>query len=410
MVASEFQRFGSAAVGGALAAILAVSLGACDGGSGGTVATVRDSAGVTVVEAPARLLDRLPEWSVDTVMVVGGSGAPPEQAFGQIQGVHRYDDGTIAVLDITSRNVRFFGPDGELQTTAGSPGSGPGQFEQPARLRRIHGDSLVVTDRTRWRLSIIGPERTIDRSVRMRGLPPSGLLHGVLDDGTMVFGAPVPGGRDASATPVVQRTFIRFYGLDGAPRDSLGPFPDVPTYRIAPNAFAVPVFSARTDFATDLDGVWVGTGMEPELIRIRRDGSLDRIVRWARPPRAVTQEHRRITLDDALARASDDNERQQVRAMHERTIFASRLPAYRRIFAGPSGRVWVEGFNPWLESRPTEWMLLGPDGEPEGTIRLPYRFRLWEVDEDYLSGMIPDASGAQRAVVLRVVRDPDPAG
>jgi hypothetical protein len=75
-------------------------------------------------------------------------------------------DGVIAVLQRQGGGIRFFAPDGEFLGLVGSLGDGAGEFRNPSRIG-LAADSVVVYDPRLARVSIIGPNLTIERTVMM---------------------------------------------------------------------------------------------------------------------------------------------------------------------------------------------------------------------------------------------------
>lgn len=102
-------------------------------------AVVSDSAEVQVVtsSAPAwpegggRRVADLPD------LRLGSVDAAQEQQFSRIRGAVRLQDGTIAVPDGASHEIRFFTADGAFAGAAVGRGSGPGEFRMIA-LYRLH--------------------------------------------------------------------------------------------------------------------------------------------------------------------------------------------------------------------------------------------------------------------------------
>ncbi|MCI0436432.1 MAG: 6-bladed beta-propeller [Gemmatimonadetes bacterium] len=58
----------------------------------------------------------------------------------------RFADGRIAVLDGSSRQIRFFAADGAHLASVGGKGDGPGEYRWPLRLYLTHSDSILVWD------------------------------------------------------------------------------------------------------------------------------------------------------------------------------------------------------------------------------------------------------------------------
>lgn len=79
-------------------------------------------------------------------LVIGGTGARPEQAFGRIADVVVDASGNTFVLDAQTVDVRWFGPDGRWRGSAGGAGSGPGQLRGPQHLASSRTGEVLVLD------------------------------------------------------------------------------------------------------------------------------------------------------------------------------------------------------------------------------------------------------------------------
>src|SRR5690606_2813863 len=90
-------------------------LAACGGapGSADWAGTVRDSAGIRIVENPAvGLWRRGEEWRVVEELRIGVTEGEPEYMFGNITGMAADRDGRIYVLDQQAQEVRIFDAQG----------------------------------------------------------------------------------------------------------------------------------------------------------------------------------------------------------------------------------------------------------------------------------------------------------
>ena len=151
-----FRRLG-------LGAILAVAISvlACDpapsdesGAAEQPTVTVRDSAGIEIVEnhAPEHAAGEF--WTIDSVpeFVLGGANTLGEPAHDSAQlvwdvaGLARLEDGRVAVLSSRGTQLLLFEPSGKLSRIIGRSGEGPGEFTRPEWLQYLPPDTLVVWD------------------------------------------------------------------------------------------------------------------------------------------------------------------------------------------------------------------------------------------------------------------------
>jgi hypothetical protein len=88
----------------------------------------------------------------------------PARGFSAIAAIDIADDGTIFVLDWKECHVRVFSRAGELVTTFGRKGQGPGEFSRPDRLGLL-GDSVWVSDPGNRRITFFTTRGRLIRSV-----------------------------------------------------------------------------------------------------------------------------------------------------------------------------------------------------------------------------------------------------
>lgn len=116
--------------------------------------TIRDSAGIEIVENHAPEHPAGSFWSIDPEpeILLGGSddlsgnAGDSAQLVWSVVGLARLPDGRLAVLSSENRQLMLFEPSGELSGIVGGPGEGPGEFTRPERLQFLPPDTLVVWD------------------------------------------------------------------------------------------------------------------------------------------------------------------------------------------------------------------------------------------------------------------------
>lgn len=129
-------------------------------GSGPGAVTVRDSAGVVIVEHGPLVVEDSTSWYADhdREVVIGREHGDPQELFGRLAGFVRLGDGRIIVGDGIGPHLRVFAPDGMFSETVGRAGSGPGEFINLSGVRAFRGDSVVVVDFEGGRWSVLGPD------------------------------------------------------------------------------------------------------------------------------------------------------------------------------------------------------------------------------------------------------------
>ena len=76
----------------------------------------------------------------------------------------RLPDGSLAVVNRGSQEVRFYSPDGRHIRSVGGEGSGPGEFRRPSRIWRWGVDSLRVWDGGLRRFSFMDMQGAVART------------------------------------------------------------------------------------------------------------------------------------------------------------------------------------------------------------------------------------------------------
>jgi hypothetical protein len=183
---------------GRSAFLMAVLVSGCerpDGESEAPAVSVRDSAGVTIVEHSRLARSDSTGWWIDeeASVQIGLEEGPAELLFGRVAGFNRMRDGRFAVGDAMGPWVRIYDPDGTLSETIGGPGEGPGEFINFSALHSYAGDSLLVVDYEGGRWTVLDPEGGFVRSWRptVRGWTrefSTPMLFGFFADGTALLG------------------------------------------------------------------------------------------------------------------------------------------------------------------------------------------------------------------------------
>lgn len=110
-----------------LPAVLAL-LAACDAYSGPATTIAIDSAGVEVVTSDPLNSDATCSLGAEPIFRVGDDENDEAHWFSSIRGVGRLSDGSVAVVDRTSAEIRIFDETGRHLRSMGRPGEGPGEF------------------------------------------------------------------------------------------------------------------------------------------------------------------------------------------------------------------------------------------------------------------------------------------
>lgn len=396
-----------------------------DGGSAVQSVTVRDSAGIAIVESagPALAPSGWTLSSEPTLRIGAVEGEGAEQ-FTVVRGVTQLADGRIVVLDQETSEIRYFDASGEHLRTVGGEGGGPGEFNRAGRLVRLSDDSVLVEDRPRIRYVVYGPdgelasEATVDmeRIVELTRYECSSF--GTFPDRSLIGCVDWPGG----AEPIQVGNFShigtgRVRALDrliwirpGLSRaDTLGSYGGIETYGYevrggAAVGYMTHPFYSRTEITTSTSPPRLFVAVNPEYsIEVWAPGGvLERIIRRPGARRVAGAALREAAWDVLARRAEDDPQRfNQLRA---EIPVPDSLPAVTSLVAAPGGELWA-GRSLAIEEGPRVFDVFDPEGRFLTTVELPERFVLHEVGADYVLGAWTDATDVPFVELYALERD-----
>ncbi len=130
--------------------LLVTSSLACGGpGDDAGVVTVRDSAGIRIVENTTPQWQEGERWrlSPEPVVDIGGGDREEDQLF-RVVGALRLSDDRIVVANGGTNEIRFYGPGGAFLSASGGEGEGPGEFR---RLSAVAPSSATHQGFASWR-------------------------------------------------------------------------------------------------------------------------------------------------------------------------------------------------------------------------------------------------------------------
>jgi hypothetical protein len=152
--------------------VLTLVLAACGGSASSNdataranaplVPTTRDSAGITIHEHPADVIERAPMITIEPtpLMVIGGED-DVDLDLSQASGPLLLRDGGLAVF--VRNAVRIYGPDGALVEVIGREGAGPQEFRS-GMLAYGLGDTILVSDDNNARVALVVPGAGVVRT------------------------------------------------------------------------------------------------------------------------------------------------------------------------------------------------------------------------------------------------------
>lgn len=378
-------------------------------------ATVRDSAGVTIVRS------REPLWAspdsawriADTQMV--DIGGPEGYDLRDIVDVVRTPAGAIAAADGGAQIIKVFALDGRRLRSLGSRGTGTGQFQAIDWIAAA-GDSIVAFDLVARRLTMFNSETR----VRTASFPNTGpVLTAPLarfDDGTLLVVSGGPTFPFSGKAAEVQRdsAWLLRYGTNAAVQDTIMRVAWGESFGVVigegDGRFVAPMprpFARRTS-ALLVDGnIVVGEASRYVISVYDSAGRLLRSIRRDHAPAPVTQdaiegfkEARRRAPESRGLQAQVDSA--LIRALGA-APYPSTMPAYERVLGDAEGNLWVLDYSV-RAGQESSWDVFDPRGRWLGTVRTPARFRVEQIGTNWILGVWRDAEDAERVRMYEVIK------
>jgi len=371
-----------------------LSLVGCSSEAGRPATTVRDSAGVAIVENDAPDTTRLPAWGVSaepTLDIGRLEGSDAETLF-RVVGAVRLSDGRVAVANAGTSEVRYYRPDGAHLRSAGGEGGGPGEFQRIVRMIPMPGDSLAVMDPAARRLSVLDPDGGFAREVSTAGTGAMLDVVGRQSDGSWVASqaqVTSPGG--ISEGLVRGSLLCVTMPAAGGALDTVASFPGdervIHVGRSGGTITSVEIATApfgRTASVLASGGDLVVATRDAAQVEVYgRDGTLRRIVRTGVPLRPVTTELVRALLERRYAELPPDRRRAALEAGEDMPT-GPFVPPYGSVALDRSGRLWVQDFDGL--SGDNRWTVYARDGTAVARLALPGRFTPYDIGEDWIVG------------------------
>lgn len=386
--------------------LLLVTLAACGAGDASEgAATVRDSAGIQIVENRGEG----ERWSLSDEPALQIGVAEGDTLY-QMDGVRtalRTGDGRIVVANTGNKQIRWYDANGRHVASAGREGGGPGEFKILYALRLLPGDSVLAYDLTGFRLSWFDPGGRFVRSLPLRPigqLPPRFVDR--FADGSLLLSSSVRAfGEPANGTRRDTLLFLHA-GADGVLIDSLHVSPASEAsiqimsqggQVMGMNVMTLP-FMRNVHTATSGDRYWQGTNDAYEIVLRRADGTPERIVRRAVEPVPV-----RGAYLDSLRRVQVAMHGPAAGKAVDNVQVPERLPAFERLMVDDGGSLWVQRM-PWPGAVPAEWDVFDGEGRMIGTVTMPAGFRATHIGSDFVLGVWTDEDDVEYVRMYRLAR------
>lgn len=406
----------------ALMALVVLVIG-CDSAQGDVaLTTVRDSAGITIVDNVFPDSAAIAWWSIEPAPVLDIGGADVDEAYAlhQVRDAKRLADGRIVVANGSASDIRFYSGDGVHLLTSGRAGDGPGEFRYPMSLALLPGqaglpgeagDSIAVFDLRAGRVSVFDPNGTFVRDVPVPTLDEArARVVGTLGDGTFVGTASAAfGGEPVEGMTQVDMSVIAWTAPDST--RTLTSMPGPQRYinvtensagRIQSIEIYVPRFSPAAIVALGNDAIVTGNQDVPQLALYDATGALRRLIRTGAAVQPVTPEHIEAWVERRLQDV-DPADRAAVRQREADLPHGATVPVFNDIVLDPHGNIWIQDYDDRI-SPAGAWSIHDPEGRIIARIRLPAGLVVHDIGDDYILGVENDDLDIQHVRMYRLRR------
>lgn len=394
-------------------AVACLVLAACDAPGQQTVpssrdATVRDSAGITIVESGVDAPFPAP-WSVAAQphWVVGELEGDPKYLLSRVAGALELHGRRVVIANGGTNELRVYDRQGQWIQTLGGEGEGPGEFQYIRALAPCHPGGFVAFD-LNWQKNAYLTDGTFVSKTTLQapsGVSPYELACDdrgnllVLGWGRVLADGPIIGFHDA-------RDRLVLTGDDGEVRTDFGE--RLVSERIGSARGSRPHPAGRsTVFAVHDGRVIVGDGRSFQIEVWTLDGRLERLIRGPALDLEVTDSLTEAYLEQELGRAEDPDRRAALRSAIGAWEWPETVPAFTDLRVDEEGIVWLKRFS-LDRDRPEVWSLMSTSEGYPGDVELAPGQRLLSFADGAVLVVMRDDLDVERVGKLEVAAPSPP--
>jgi hypothetical protein len=387
--------------------------------------SIRDSAGVQIVESARPSLPDDAGWTVDPApyLTIGQADGEAPYLLSRVGRVQVMPDGRVLVVNNADMTLRVFTAEGAFVLQVGGQGDGPGEFRGIGGVWVRNGEIIAHPASLATPVNVYDLEGKLLRTYRVQGLPTDypTQTRGLFADGSgLGFGAP-PAPRASTLGGVsTVRAPLFLIAADGSRMDSIGSVEHTSAVNVGELGM-YPMRFSRYGFVAAGDSVaYLGWNGAPEIQVLSRSGALLRIQRWALPEMPVTQQQIDIYKDEGVPKV--DSRGNPVspanQARYQGIVDAMAFPdthgLFREMLVDASGYVWTWRIDPdffltaaqreAIATKPSLWDVFDPEGVWVDVVEVPAGLTVSSVGRDHVAVIARDALGVERAQLHRLNR------
>jgi len=360
---------------------------------------------VAIVESHGPAWQGGEAWQIvaEPLIRIGTVEGEPEYQLHDVQGAVRFPDGSFAIANAGSNEIRFYDDRGQFTRTVGRTGDAPGEYRLITGLGAGPSDSLWVFDYGSRRLTVLAHDGGFVRLVTLGATLSAPNAIGRFTDGSFALKEEWSFGLHDERQAGLTRgtTAVTRLSPDGSTLDTIVTVRGREVFLSEENGRAVmsaPLFARAGSAAASGDDVYVGDQEQFEVFRYSADGRLRQIVRIPDVDLSIARADVDHLTDRELARVPESR-RPALRAHLESMDLPPTRPAYGRLLVDEKGFLWAA--EPTRYPHPAgSWTVFAPDGRLLGVVPMPERFRLHQAGPDWVLGVWRDELDVEFVVLF----------
>lgn len=359
----------------------------------------RDSAGIRIMEYPPNF--KSDQWQLiePPVVRIGVLEGDPRYEFVNVIAAVRLEDGSIAVLDRSTKQISIFAPTGEFIRAIGGEGEGPGEYRQPVALWRVSSDTLAVFDPTLSRVSLTTAHGTWIGSNVVRAIS-TPVPRGSFGTGALLVLDINP---DLQSYGMADYWKVSIEGLD-----SIGRFPnleniaerDVQRITSQDN----PLIPRYRRVGAGGHSIFTSPNNQYK-VEVRDTTAMIRaILRWQGRDLAVSAEGVARVKDVILDRVAESR-RQDHRRTLDQQFVDDTYPAFGDLLVDHEGRAWLQMYRQPFDSGDDAWIVVSAEPKIIAEVNMPAGVQPLEIGDGYVLARVRDEMGVQYVVLYELDQD-----
>jgi hypothetical protein len=387
--------------------------------------SVRDSAGVQLVESARPSLADDAGWTVDAApyLTIGQVDGEAPYLLNRVGRVQVMPDGRVLVVNNGDMTLRVFTPEGTFDFQSGGRGDGPGEFRGIGDVWVRNGEIIAHPASHGAPVNVFDLEGNLLRSYRVQGTPTdyATQTRGLFADGSgLGFGAPHPPDAPTLGGVSTVHGALFLIAADGSRMDSIGAVEHTSSVNVG-DLGMYPMRFSRWGFVAAGDSVaYLGWNGAPEIKVISRSGALLRIQRWALPEIPVTREQIEIYKDEGVpkvdSRGNPVSAANQARyqAIVDAMAHPDKQGLFREMLVDAAGYLWTWRIDPdyyltaaqreAVAAKPSVWDVFDQEGVWVDVVEVPAGLTVSSVGHDHVAVIARDALGVERVQLHRLSR------